>query len=88
MSGAPPAAAGSAARPWHRRRAGRGKGVEVGRVKRFHQGLLIGSVLPKDFDENSGELTPTLKVKRRVVQEHYKDNIEAMYKQGRSKSRD
>jgi long-chain acyl-CoA synthetase len=43
-------------------------------------------VLPKDFDEASGELTPTLKVKRRAVQEHYKDRIEAMYNKGRSQS--
>jgi long-chain acyl-CoA synthetase len=44
-------------------------------------------VLDKDFDEASGELTPTLKVKRRAVQEHYRDKIEAMYEKGRA-SRD
>ena len=42
-------------------------------------------LLPKEFDEESGELTSTLKVKRRTVQEHYKDQIEAMYEQGRAR---
>ena len=42
-------------------------------------------VLPKDFDEESGELTPTLKVKRRIVMDHYKDLIEDMYSEGRAR---
>ena len=42
-------------------------------------------LLPKDFDEESGELTSTLKVKRRTVQEHYKEHIEAMYERGRAR---
>ncbi len=37
------------------------------------------TVLPEDFKEETGELTPTLKVKRRVIQERYRDLIEAMY---------
>jgi long-chain acyl-CoA synthetase len=36
-------------------------------------------LLADDFSEESGELTPTLKVKRRVVQERYRDRIETMY---------
>jgi long-chain acyl-CoA synthetase len=41
------------------------------------------SVLPRDFTIESGELTPSLKVKRRAVEEHYREVIEAMYAGGR-----
>ncbi len=37
------------------------------------------TLLPKDFSIESGELTPTLKLKRKVITEHYKDLIEKMY---------
>jgi long-chain acyl-CoA synthetase len=36
-------------------------------------------LLEKDFTIESGELTPTLKVKRRVVEQHYKQRIDAAY---------
>jgi len=36
-------------------------------------------LLESDFTIESGELTPTLKVKRRVVEQHYKDKIDAAY---------
>ncbi len=39
-------------------------------------------LLPSDLSEEAGELTPTLKVKRRAVQERYREQIETMY-QGR-----
>jgi len=39
-------------------------------------------LLPEDFREEAGEMTPTLKVKRRAVQERHRDEIEAMYAEG------
>ena len=41
-------------------------------VKRFE-------ILPRDFSADEGEVTPTLKLKRRVVQEHFADAIERLY---------
>ena len=41
-------------------------------VKRF-------ALLDRDFDEEHGELTPTLKKKRRVIAEHFAGEIEALY---------
>jgi long-chain acyl-CoA synthetase len=46
--------------------------ARVETVKKFH-------VLPRPFSIETGELTPTLKVKRRVVYERYAREIEAMY---------
>ena len=37
-------------------------------------------ILPTDLDVDSGEITPTLKVRRMVVREHYADEIEAIYR--------
>jgi long-chain acyl-CoA synthetase len=41
-------------------------------IKRFE-------ILPRDFSAEEGEVTPTLKLKRRVVQEHFADAIERLY---------
>ena len=38
------------------------------------------TVLPNDFTQDSGDLTPTLKVKRRVVSEKYRNAIEELYR--------
>ena len=43
------------------------------KIKRF-------TLLPKEFTMENGELTNTLKVRRPVVAEHYKNEIEQMYK--------
>ena len=36
-------------------------------------------ILPQDFSVEGGELTPTLKVKRRVVEDRYSEHIEDIY---------
>ena len=41
-------------------------------VKRF-------AILPRDFTMEHGEVTPTLKLKRRVVLEHFADAVDALY---------
>ncbi|HEY8164761.1 MAG TPA: long-chain fatty acid--CoA ligase [Gemmatimonadaceae bacterium] len=40
------------------------------------------ALLEHDFSLERGELTPTQKVKRRVVDEHYKDLIDSLYVEG------
>jgi long-chain acyl-CoA synthetase len=37
------------------------------------------TILPRDLSEEQGELTASLKVKRKVVEENFRDLIEAMY---------
>ena len=46
--------------------------VRVEQIKRF-------TILPRDFTQEEGELTPTMKLRRRVVQEHFGEEIEALY---------
>ncbi|MGA9724588.1 MAG: long-chain fatty acid--CoA ligase [Candidatus Binatus sp.] len=37
------------------------------------------TIVPQPFSQESGELTPSLKVRRKVVQAHFKDQIDSMY---------
>ncbi len=46
-------------------------------IKRF-------AVLPRDFTADEGEITPTLKLKRRICEQHFADEIEALYADGRT----
>jgi long-chain acyl-CoA synthetase len=43
------------------------------------EGVKKFCVLPRNFTIEAGELTPTLKVKRKIVAEHFAPEIEAMY---------
>jgi len=45
---------------------------QVEKIKKF-------TLLPHEFTQESGEMTPTQKIRRKVINEHYKDIIEAMY---------
>jgi long-chain acyl-CoA synthetase len=46
--------------------------VRVEQIKRF-------AILPRDFSQEEGELTPTLKLRRKIVQEHFASEIEQLY---------
>jgi long-chain acyl-CoA synthetase len=46
--------------------------VRVEQIKRF-------AILPRDFSQEEGELTPTLKLRRKVVQEHFASEIDELY---------
>jgi long-chain acyl-CoA synthetase len=45
---------------------------QVEKVKKF-------TLLPQEFSQENGELTPTFKIKRKVISERYKDAINSMY---------
>jgi long-chain acyl-CoA synthetase len=46
--------------------------VRVEQVKRF-------AILPRDFSQEEGEVTPTLKLRRKIVHDHFADEIEKLY---------
>ncbi len=46
--------------------------ASVEQIKRF-------SLLPQDFSIETGELTPTMKIKRKVINSRYQEQIEALY---------
>ena len=46
--------------------------VRVEQIKKF-------AILPRDFSQEEGEVTPTLKLRRRIVQEHFANEIEKLY---------
>ena len=52
---------------------------EVNRdLSRFEQ-IKRFAILPRDFSAEEGEVTPTLKLKRRVIEQHFADEIERLY---------
>jgi len=46
--------------------------TRVEQIKRF-------VILPRDFSQEEGEVTPTLKLRRGVIHEHFADEIEKLY---------
>jgi long-chain acyl-CoA synthetase len=41
-------------------------------IKRF-------AILPRDFSAEKDEVTPTLKLRRRICQQHFYDEVERLY---------
>jgi long-chain acyl-CoA synthetase len=52
---------------------------EVNRDRSRFEQIKRFAVLPRDFSAEEDEITPTLKLRRRVVQEHFADEIERLY---------
>ncbi|MDB5108003.1 MAG: long-chain acyl-CoA synthetase, partial [Candidatus Binatus sp.] len=44
------------------------------------EAVVAFAILPQPFSQENGELTPSLKVRRKVVQAHYQDQIDAMFR--------
>jgi long-chain acyl-CoA synthetase len=49
--------------------------ARVEQIKRF-------AILPREFSQEAGEVTPTLKLRRAVICEHFADEIERLYADG------
>jgi long-chain acyl-CoA synthetase len=49
--------------------------MRVEQIKRF-------VILPREFTQDQGEVTPTLKLRRSVIHEHFADEIEKLYESG------
>jgi long-chain acyl-CoA synthetase len=49
--------------------------TRVEQIKRF-------VILPREFSQEHGEVTPTLKLRRAVIHEHFADEIEKLYEPG------
>ena len=47
--------------------------VRVEQIKRF-------AILPRDFTQENGEVTPTLKLRRKIVYEHFSHEIDELYR--------
>jgi long-chain acyl-CoA synthetase len=54
---------------------------QVQQVRKFH-------LLTKELDHDDGEVTATMKIKRRSIAEKYADAIEALYGGGAASTRD
>jgi long-chain acyl-CoA synthetase len=52
---------------------------EVNRDRSRYEQVKRFAIVPRDFTMEEGEVTPTLKLRRRAVQEHFADELEALY---------
>jgi long-chain acyl-CoA synthetase len=59
------------------------KAIDEWNEGKSHEQLIVRfALLPNDLSIEGGELTPTLKVKRRIIDQKYSDLIDGMYKGG------
>ncbi len=58
-----------------------GEGMEATNAKAISRAQKVTkfTILPVEFSIDGGELTPTLKLKRKVINDKYKMEIEALY---------
>ena len=59
---------------------------DVNRERSRYEQLKRFAVLGRDFEMDRGELTPTLKLRRRVVLEHFANEVEGLYAGAQSES--
>ena len=52
---------------------------DVNRERSRYEQLKRFAILPRDFEMDQGEVTPTLKLKRRVVLDHFAAEVDALY---------
>ena len=52
---------------------------EVNRERSRFEQIKKFVILPRDFSPEEGEITPTLKLKRRVVLDHFANEVESIY---------
>ncbi|MBF6570826.1 MAG: long-chain fatty acid--CoA ligase [Candidatus Binataceae bacterium] len=53
---------------------------ELNRTLSDHEAITAFTLIAQPFSQENSELTPTLKLRRRVVMDHYREQIEAMYR--------
>jgi len=52
---------------------------EINRQLSDVEAIVAFTIVPQPFTQENGELTPSLKVRRKIVQVHFKDQIDSMY---------
>jgi long-chain acyl-CoA synthetase len=52
---------------------------DVNRERSRYEQIKRFVILPRDFTVEDGEVTPTLKLKRNVVLEHFSSQVESIY---------